>query len=123
MPIKDPEKRREYHRKYVNKRYQEDEQYRNRHKQLVRQNKKKLKVKVKEIVSEWKSGGCSICEEKDLCCLVAHHLDPKNKKFNISQTWQDGRSVPSLIKELAKCICLCHNCHYKVHAGKIKLAQ
>ena len=46
---------------------------------------------------------CTVCgKEKDLS------LFRKNSK-------------ESILKEIQKCVCLCANCHRKVHASKIEL--
>lgn len=61
---------------------------------------------------------CIICGEDEYCCLQMHHL--KNKQYNISKAVQN---LPTNIfkKELDKCICVCSNCHHKIHNNIIKL--
>lgn len=55
---------------------------------------------------------CVICGESEYCCLELHHI--RNKLYNISQA---VKKLPKrlFIKELNKCICVCKNCHSKIH--------
>lgn len=71
----------------------------------------------------WKEGlHCVQCKEHDSVCLDFHHVDPKQKDFVISEVVRD-MSVAKLKTELRKCVVVCRNCHAKVHAGHIRLAQ
>lgn len=78
----------------------------------------RLKKKIKCV--EYKGGKCEICGyDKEVEVFDFHHLDPKEKDFNISSTNRRGRSTISwdkLKKELDKCILLCANCHREIHA-------
>jgi len=114
--LKDPEARRAYHRAYM-QRYLQDPENKRAHIARVRRNDAKTRQRVDAVIAEWKSDGCSLCDETEECCLIAHHLDPTTKSFEIG----DGRTKkvgPKRIQEeLDKCMCLCMNCHAKVHAG------
>lgn len=61
-------------------------------------------------------GGCSLCGyNKNMSALEFHHLNSKEKLFNI-----DSRSISNLkmekIKcEIMKCILVCSNCHHEIH--------
>lgn len=44
-----------------------------------------------------------------------HHVDPHEKEFNFSQVKMF--SVERMLKELAKCVLLCANCHRIRHWG------
>lgn len=61
-----------------------------------------------------KTIGCKVCGLKDVRCLVFHHRDPTQKKFNIG--CGQSRSYPALKEELKKCDVLCSNCHMILHA-------
>ncbi len=63
--------------------------------------------------------GCCLCGEKDNCCLDFHHLKSETKNKNVSD-WVKAKSYEKTIKEITKCICVCANCHRKIHARKIK---
>ena len=56
--------------------------------------------------------GCARCGYKEhACALDFNHLDPDNKKFNISS---DVTTKERLLEEVNKCEILCANCH-RVH--------
>lgn len=62
---------------------------------------------------------CLICGETEAVCLDFHHKDPTEKDFTISQ--HRNKSKENLLKEIEKCVCVCSNCHRKIHAGIINL--
>lgn len=62
---------------------------------------------------------CIICGESEPCCIDFHHINPDTKEFTISQHLGKGRDV--LRKEISKCICVCANCHRKIHFDSINL--
>lgn len=57
---------------------------------------------------------CLKCGESRLCSIDFHHIDPKEKSFNINR-----RSVKKdkelVLKEAKKCVSLCRNCHAEFH--------
>lgn len=61
----------------------------------------------------YKGGCCSKCGyNKCSDVLQFHHLDPKEKDFNIGgKSW----SFEKLKSEVDKCILLCANCHIELH--------
>jgi hypothetical protein len=120
MPNKDPIKQRENHRLYLRKRLQEPE-YRAKHMERVKRNNQRYNQESRELIAQFKSNGCSLCPEKEECCLSAHHLDPTQKEFNIASRQNSGHSRTRMAAELSKCLCLCENCHRKVHAGILAL--
>ncbi len=70
----------------------------------------------KEILEHNKTQ-CCICGESAKCCLEFHHI--KDKLFNISQS-VSHLPTSLFIKEINKCICVCKNCHSKIHNNIIK---
>lgn len=67
-----------------------------------------------------KGGACQICGYcKYVGSLDFHHLDPSKKEYSISKL--RTYSLENLKIELAKCICVCSNCHGEIHAGLIEL--
>lgn len=78
---------------------------------------------VKQLVDTFKKDGCKICGEMTACCLQAHHRDASEKTESIGNMISDSHSFGTtrVIAELAKCVCLCANCHCKVHAGLVTL--
>ena len=113
MPYADRQKRLEYSRSW-NKEYYRN----NKSKELERVVKRK-----KEIGSwfiEYKSElSCEKCGEKKVACLDFHHINGKNKDFNLGQVKSWGWGKEKIRKELSKCVVLCANCHRKIHAGLI----
>lgn len=74
-----------------------------------------------EMLSSFYSNGCSLCGETAKFCLQPHHVDPKDKLFNVSEGKEDRITLEQFEEELGKCICVCANCHRKIHAGVIPL--
>ena len=62
---------------------------------------------------------CIICGESEKVCIDYHHINSEDKDFTIGK--HRGRSKEWLLHEMSKCVCLCSNCHRKVHAGIINL--
>lgn len=62
---------------------------------------------------------CIVCGETEPVCIDFHHINPVDKEFTIGK--HRSRSKEWLLQEISKCVCLCANCHRKVHAGLINL--
>lgn len=76
-----------------------------------------------KLVIEWeRSKGCVICKNNDLDVIQFHHVNPGDKKFNISRSWQ-RYGIEKVREEMAKCVTLCANCHMKVHAGTLEIPE
>lgn len=68
-----------------------------------------------------KQYGCCFCGENEPCCLDFHHIgDDKDK--NVSYLTAI-RKLDRVISEINKCICVCANCHRKIHAGLIETSH
>ena len=80
------------------------------------------RARVKELVAGWKKQGCQLCPEAEICCLSAHHASHLgDKSFAIAEAANKGYALSIIEAELAKCVCLCENCHGKVHARVLQL--
>lgn len=78
--------------------------------------------RIKLLAVEYKGGGCSVCGyNKCITALDFHHLNPKEKDFNISGS--EKHKWETIKEELDKCICICSNCHRELHAGLISLEE
>ncbi len=98
-----------------------DPEFKAKHLEMVRVYDVKIRARSKTLVAAFRAAGCRLCPETTACCLVAHHVDPSTKEFNIGEAhWQKIGHV-RIAQELAKCVCLCMNCHMKVHAGLLIL--
>jgi len=100
--------------KTCNKSYQKKHYEDNKNDYIQKKNnrKKLLKEFVNSIKGEAK---CSHCPEDDIACLDFHHIDDKDKDFNIGLAVNRGVSIETLQKEIDKCEILCSNCHRKLH--------
>lgn len=79
---------------------------------------KTFRQKQKEKIIYVMGGKCAYCGyDKCSSALDIHHLDPKQKEFNISQN--TNKAWNKIVIELPKTILLCANCHREVHAGLI----
>lgn len=77
--------------------------------------------RAKDLILEKKKAGCFICGySKYTGALEFHHIDPSTKSFSIGGNGA-GKNLNEILKELAKCVLLCSNCHREVHGGLIKL--
>lgn len=101
--------------------YHKDYYQRNKQKYLdqLKERTATLGLEKRKILAEFQSGGCFFCEEFEPICLDAHHVDPTLKKFEISAALKNVVSINNFKLELQKCICVCSNCHRKIHAGLI----
>ena len=56
---------------------------------------------------------CAKCGEDRKYLIEFHHVDPASKLFGVS----DGvnKAGVKIEEEIAKCICLCRNCHTEFH--------
>lgn len=61
-------------------------------------------------------GKCNKCGY-DSCrgALDFHHLNPKEKSFQIAKALSCPRKWDELVKEARKCILLCNRCHRELH--------
>lgn len=101
---------------HAKKWYQENKEKAHVSKRLKEYNKIKrtaIQVAVFELKSEL---GCCLCDEREPICLDFHHKEGKKDK-NVSHFVQT-KAVKRLINEITKCVCVCSNCHRKIH-GKI----
>lgn len=85
----------------------------------TKRRKELAKKKAKNYVDSLKTS-CSICSEKETCCLDFHHLDPDTKLRSVSNMVASGCNKQSILKEINKCVLVCSNCHRKIHAGILK---
>lgn len=62
---------------------------------------------------------CCDCNEDDPVCLDFHHTDPTTKVSTVCMMSVQGYSIDTILKEIAKCIVVCANCHRKRHRDTI----
>ena len=83
-----------------------------------RERRKRIKTWFKELT---KNDKCTICKETERLCLDYHHIFPEDKRQEMSSLVNEMFSKEIILKEYNKCICLCSNCHRKVHGKLIDL--
>lgn len=114
-------------KKDKNSKYYQDK-YKSIKRERVRQRKLELLTQkqlqqdiVKHKIIDTKAKGCVVCGELEVCCLDFHHIDPSQKKFEISQYLRGSATYTfeEVISEISKCVVVCANCHRKIHAGLI----
>ena len=66
-------------------------------------------------------GPCIACGESDPVVIDFHHRDPKTKDKEIARMCGQRMSRAKIKEEIDKCVCLCSNCHRKVHANTLTL--
>ena len=71
----------------------------------------------------YKGGKCAVCGIKyngeNGAIFDFHHINPKEKDFNISTLFRNCSTIPDKIwRELDKCILVCSNCHRQIHSDK-----
>lgn len=111
MPFKDPERRRQYQKKYHADWYETNKEKR-------RAEVKARKVKIREWFHDYKrSLSCSICglSGKDYPgALDFDHRPGEEKDMIVSKLVGDGYAKSRIQKEIEKCDVLCANCHRRV---------
>ena len=114
MPFKDPEKRREYQRRYMQAWYQKNTQL-----QIQRNRERRRALRL--WFSEFKASlQCSLCGENHPACLEFHHEDPRQKEVTINDAiWKLDWGKERILVETAKCTVLCSNCHRKLHWDEV----
>lgn len=62
---------------------------------------------------------CVSCGDKpeDMRDLQFHHVDPKQKKMDLSNMVRAGFAKAAVLKEMKKCVPMCTDCHTEVHSG------
>lgn len=112
---------REYMRKYMSRRRKEDPEFNARQRKHTIKYNKTADAANRGLIADFKKDGCALCSEKESCCLSAHHL--RDKKFMISWALNKHFSPKAVAEELEKCICVCENCHRKIHAGILEVSS
>lgn len=95
-------------------------QRRDKHPEIHNEQSKRAQQKKTEWLYKLKTQ-CIICGEPEPCCLDFHHIDPNEKDFTIGKHRNRGKDW--LLNEIKKCVCVCSNCHRKIHAGKLSLNE
>ena len=69
-------------------------------------------------------GKCCVCGyNKCQSALALHHLDPSKKDIGLGAIRANPQSWDVIVKELRKCILVCHVCHCEIHEGIIEVPE
>jgi hypothetical protein len=72
----------------------------------------------------YKGGKCEKCGyNKCIKALQFHHIDPADKKINLSASLANNHKWEKVQEELDKCQLLCANCHIETEAEIYKSAS
>jgi len=100
-------------RNYLN---QKKTEYNLAHKKETKIRNKKYHRERKKLLHELKINGCSICGYNTYdSCLEFHHVNPKDKSFSLKAETM-SHPPDKIVNEIHKCILLCKNCHFEIHA-------
>lgn len=102
---KDKEKKREYQKLY----FQKNKEKHNQETQTRRFARANWFFEFKKTLK------CDLCPENHPACLEFHHINPTEKRDEISQMVSEGLSEKTILDEVAKCHVWCSNCHQKFH--------
>jgi len=115
MPHKNIDERRRYQSEYK-KDYQKRSDVKEKRKLLREQRVERNKKFVLEHMTP-----CIECGEADPVVIDFHHLNATEKEDGISKLIWNNSSLGKIKTEIDKCVCLCSNCHRRVHAGTLQL--
>lgn len=86
------------------------------HRITRRRSQIKAKISRKEKILTLHGNCCSKCGfSNGKRSLAFHHMDPSTKLFELTPRNMDSHSWEIVLAESAKCILLCHNCHFILH--------
>ncbi|AMO42802.1 HNH endonuclease [Cyanophage S-RIM50] len=115
MPHADKEDLKRYQASYK-KEYQKRPEVKEKRKALREQRVQRNKEFVLEHMTP-----CIECGEADPVVIDFHHLDATEKEDGVSRLIWNNSSLDKIKTEIDKCVCLCSNCHRRVHAGTVQL--
>ena len=104
MPYSDPEQQKLAQREWYEK-----------NKSLTAQRSKEARQRVRKWYNEiMENHSCEKCGESDTVVLEWHHIDPLKKDMSVSDMLS-RRGRKTILEEIDKCMCLCANCHRRLH--------
>lgn len=117
MPIRDLEKRRENHKRYMREVWYP--QNRKKHIATVAAHRGERHDHLRALIIEHKFN-CVVCGETEPVCLDFHHTNPDEKDGGLATAVSRGWCEERIIREIQKCVVLCANCHRKFHANMLR---
>lgn len=91
--------------------------YYEKHRERILKRNSKRRDKIKRYINDYKlSKGCAVCGyNKCAEALIFHHINDKDKEFDISRVTRSGGNLEKMKEEIKKCVILCSNCHAELH--------
>lgn len=109
-------RQQKYKNKYRSQINEKQAKYRSSNREQENRYAKTRRNKLRDTYDEYmKDKVCEHCGYSDSRSLVWHHLDPSVKKNGIVQLIGKKHSWETILEEINKCICVCHNCHNIIH--------
>jgi hypothetical protein len=93
--------------------------YKNREYNAKRTLERRARLREWVYARKEESQGCKECSEANPACLDFHHLDEEQKRMDVTDMVRNGYSKERLREEIAQCVLLCANCHWKVHHATV----
>lgn len=109
MPYKDPVKRKQKQAEYSKKYYE------NNKKKVIKKASEQRKLVTKQFAEYKSTKFCTKCGETHAAALDFHHVIHEEDNMKVHYLVANGYHWKRIMKEVAKCIVLCSNCHRKVH--------
>jgi len=96
-------------------------EYYKKHKKQYKEKAARVRAETQAKINAIKAAkGCLFCSEKEPVCLDFHHVNSEEKEQSVS-FWAQSSSFKKALEEIQHCICVCSNCHRKIHAGLLKV--
>lgn len=112
MPLKDPERRKEYHAKYMKEVWYPKNK--GKHISYVRRNKQRVIAFIDQYKRARSCFDCGFSGKEFPSVLDFDHIDGgSTKKFNIGSWSRAVLSIEAIEQEMKKCELVCANCHRK----------
>jgi hypothetical protein len=73
-------------------------------------------ARIRAFLTDYKAAHPCACGEGDARCLEFHHRNPAEKEYTVGLMVK--HSMKRILAEIAKCECVCANCHAKIHGAK-----
>jgi hypothetical protein len=74
----------------------------------------------KEVIDSAKTP-CVVCGEEDPVVIEFHHLDARKDVGGELVSRALRQSKKKFLEEIKKCVCVCANCHRRIHAGTVEI--
>ena len=108
------ERTRKYTEEHKDTVQAKQKEYREKHKERIKtRTKKRYQICRERYDAYMLDKCCERCGTTDVRVLVWHHTNPLNKDKAVVKLltckWE------RVLAEIAKCICVCHNCHHIIH--------